>query len=327
MSRTRSAFSGRWARTAAAGLVLAAGVVASVGSATPAGAQSCGPAPADHVAVAVVVDAGSGSPLLRCVVLPAGSKGADALAAAIGSDQVRVGDGSGGKPAGFVCGLLGVPATGCTSTGTQPTWNYWHAAPGGAWRYSGTGFVDYAVPDRCAIEGWSYGPQYATPRIPPPAVTCQSAPATTAAPRPTTPPAVPAGGSGSTRPPNAAAGAPASASGATTAGPAAASGSPVGAVPGADAMGATSVPPPADPAAAVAGASTVPASTATTVAPPSTTNPGEGREVAATPLDARPGPRSGPGLGLVLGLGAAGALAAVAIARSRRARIAAEQGV
>ena len=117
-----------------AGLVLAACGVALASTAltaVPVSASGCGPAPDGLVAVAVLVDAGISAPIVRCVTVAPGTKGAAVLAAAIGQQEVRTGAGIQDKGAGFVCGLLGVPATGCTSAVDEPTWNYWHADPGG----------------------------------------------------------------------------------------------------------------------------------------------------------------------------------------------------
>jgi hypothetical protein len=209
-------------RCVAALLVVAAGTVVAAGvDAPPADAAGCGPAPQGQVAVVMVIDRGTGSPSTRCAVVPQGSTGLDALRAA--GHDVRL-DG------GFVCGIDGLPATGC---GNRPDagfayWRYWHAAPGGAWSYSQVGAGGYRLPARCAVEGWvwSDSPSSNTPpSVPAPTPTCE-APPTTAAPTlpPRPAPTVPApvaptgGGAVPTSPPTTAApgsgGAPATVSGA-----------------------------------------------------------------------------------------------------------------
>ncbi len=129
-----------------------------------------------------------------------GATGLDAMRAA--GHDVRL-DG------GFVCGIDGLPATGC---GNRPDsgyayWRYWHAAPGGAWSYSQVGAGGYRLPARCAVEGWvwSESPSSNTPpRIAAPTPTCEAPavtlPPTTAVPStgPTAaPPAVPGATPGS----------------------------------------------------------------------------------------------------------------------------------
>ena len=189
--------------TRLAGLVLVACGVALASTVSTAGpvsasAAGCGPAPDGLVAVAVLVDTGISAPIVRCVTVAPGTKGAAVLAAAIGQQEVRTGSGIPDKGAGFVCGLLGVPATGCTSAVDQPTWNYWHADPGGDWRYSSTGFAGYAVGGRCAIEGWTYDRPAARPRLAPPPVICDppGVPATAPAAVAPLPPAAPAPAAG-----------------------------------------------------------------------------------------------------------------------------------
>lgn len=196
-------------RGVAALLVVGAGVVVAPGLDAPvAEAAGCGPAPQGQVAVVMVIDRGSGSPSTRCAVVPQGATGLDALRAA--GHDVRL-DG------GFVCGIDGLPATGC---GNRPDagfayWRYWHAAPGGAWSYSQVGAGGYRLPARCAVEGWvwSDSPSSNTPpSVPAPTPTCEAPPSTVApttppGPAPTVPtaPAAPGGGAAPTSPPAAAA--------------------------------------------------------------------------------------------------------------------------
>jgi hypothetical protein len=187
----------------------------------PAAAAGCGPAPQGQVAVVMVIDRGNGTPSTRCAIVAQGSTGLDALRAA--GHDVRL-DG------GFVCGIDGLPATGC---GNRPDagfayWRYFHAAPGAAWSYSQVGAGGYRLPARCAVEGWvwSDSPSSNTPpSLPAPTPTCE-APPTTVAPTvpagpgasPSTPaPAAPAGGPQIATPPGAPSGAGAATGGGPTA--------------------------------------------------------------------------------------------------------------
>ena len=170
-------------------------VPAFVAVAPPVSAQSCGPAPSDRVAVAIVVDDGAATQSQRCVEVVRSATGYDVLIAA--GHTLRI-------ESGFLCAIDGVPATGC---GNRPDfggayWRYFHAPPGGVWTYSTVGGGGYRMPARCAIEGWRFATsatESVTPRIAPPSVTCE-APAVTSPP-PTVPPATaapPAASSGGT---------------------------------------------------------------------------------------------------------------------------------
>ena len=162
----------------AALVVLGLGPVAVVTSSEVA-AQGCGPAPAGRVAVAVVVDDGTGVSE-RCVEVDERTDGYTVLRAA--GHQLRI-------EAGFLCGIDGYPATGC---GNRPGfdgsyWRYYHGAPGGGWTYSSVGGGGYRMPARCAIEGWRWTSVDSTstpPRTPPPPIVCE-------APRVTAPPTLP----------------------------------------------------------------------------------------------------------------------------------------
>jgi len=179
-------------------------------AAEPAAAASCGPAPAGKVAVMVVIDPGSGPVQQRCVTVDAGRTGMDALYAAA---QVRPHPSNGG----FVCGIGGVPPAPECAWGdpAADSWSYWYASPGGSWQFSTVGAAGRRLPDRCAVEGWSFRPQRAKspPRVAPPSVACEAAAAPPAAapkpapapPRPATRPrdgGGPAGPSGSVAPAN-----------------------------------------------------------------------------------------------------------------------------
>jgi hypothetical protein len=228
----------------AAGVLLAAGMATA--TAPPAAAAVCGPAASGQVAVSMVVDRG-GAPSVRCVVVTQGATGLDALRAA--GHTVRL-DG------GFVCAIDGVPATGC---GNRPDagfayWRYWHADPGGAWRYSQVGAGGYRLPARCAVEGWvwSDSPSSDTPPgVAAPSPTCD-VPMTTAPPAtaaPTVPPmtVAPAGSAGSGPSGSGAAvpGDPGVAPGGSGAGSAPGAGAPATTVP-TDVAGASTVAPDAD---------------------------------------------------------------------------------
>ena len=176
-TRRREPVSGRptvAAKLLAAALLCAVGIgpVALVGAGSAA-AQGCGPAPVGRVAVAVVVDDGTGISQ-RCVVVDDRTDGYAVLRAA--GHQLRI-------EAGFLCGIDGYPATGC---GNRPGfdgsyWRYFHATPGGSWTYSSVGGGGYRMPPRCAIEGWrwtSTGSTDTPPRTPPPPVTCEAPPVT-----------------------------------------------------------------------------------------------------------------------------------------------------
>ena len=109
---------------------------------------------------------------------------------------------------GFVCGIDGLPATGC---GNRPAaglayWRYWHAPPGGAWTYSQVGAGGYRLPTRCAVEGWVWSDAATAdtpPRIAAPRPTCDVPPAPTAPPATVRPPATapPVAGGGGAPPP------------------------------------------------------------------------------------------------------------------------------
>lgn len=151
---------------------VAAGPQSGAADPSPAAATGCGPAPTGKVAVMMVVDRGAGTPSARCVTVEQGATGLDALRAA--GFSVRL-DG------GFVCGIDGVPATGCGNVPGSPYWSYWHAPPGGDWTYSQVGAGGYRLPARCAIEGWVWSDTSSArvaPRLAPPPVACSTPPTT-----------------------------------------------------------------------------------------------------------------------------------------------------
>ncbi len=236
------------ARRAVAACAAAVLLAASTATATasPGAAAACGPAASGQVAVAMVVDRG-GARSVRCAVVAQGATGLDALRAA--GHAVRL-DG------GFVCAIDGVPATGC---GNRPDagfayWRYWHADPGGAWRYSQVGAGGYRLPSRCAVEGWVWSDSRSSdtpPGVAAPSPLCETPP-TTAPPAtaaPTVPPATaaPAGpaGSGPSGSGVGVPGDPGATPGGSSAGPAPAAGGPATTVP-TDVAGATTVAPAPD---------------------------------------------------------------------------------
>lgn len=157
---------------------------------TEAAAASCGPAPSGKVAVHVVVDRGSGSPVRHCVVL--GSSGRPTgLTALQANHAVRL-------EGGFVCAIGGLPATGCATQFSQGAayWSYWHAPPGGTWTYSQTGAGGRYLVAPCSVEGWTWSSSPGAarpPRVDPRTLDCNPAPPPTSAPPPPTSP--PASGS------------------------------------------------------------------------------------------------------------------------------------
>lgn len=160
----------RLGRATAAALAAAVALATSVVAAAPADASTCGPAPQGRTAVAVVVDRGDDSgPSVHCVDVATGATGAEALFAAVGQGAVRRDDPV--KGPAFVCGIGGVPASGCAAVG-EPYWSYWGGDPGG-WTYRGIGAFGTRLRGRCAVEGWRFGAGEAPPRGGVPAVTCE----------------------------------------------------------------------------------------------------------------------------------------------------------
>lgn len=163
------------------------------GAVSPASvaAATCGPAPAGQLAVHVVVDRGSGTPALSCVIMSPGREGTG-LRALQAHHTVRL-------EGGFVCAIGGQPATGCATSPSAGTayWSYWHASPGGSWEYSQVGAGGFRLSAACAIEGWVWSSSPATaapPRVSPSSLNCDPPrpPAPTPAPAPA--PAAPSGG-------------------------------------------------------------------------------------------------------------------------------------
>lgn len=168
--------------------ILVSGLVAAPASSSAA--PACGPAPANQVAVIVIVD-GPGGLVSRCATVPDGSTGADALTAT--GHSVR-------NQGGFMCAIDSQPASGCAvADPTAPYWSYWTASPGASWSYSRVGAFGRHLPEPCAVEGWRLVDpvlprSQAAPRIPVPDVTCVAAPTTVARPAGNAPQPAPAPG-------------------------------------------------------------------------------------------------------------------------------------
>jgi hypothetical protein len=326
----------RTGRSRAVALLVAA--AATVGAtvtpllaASPAAAATCGPAPDGRSAVVVVLDTGS-QVVSRCVTVPTGSTGADALFAAVGPAQVRTGDGVAGKGPGFVCGLLGVPSSGCVSSSDQPSWVYWHADPGGSWRFAMSSFAGYRITSRCAVEGWRFGTGRAAPRVGAPDVRCD---ATT----PAVPPPAAGGGATSPRVTVPAGGAPVNRPATTGQGPAPTVAG-ASTLPGAAATptGSTTTGDPStgDPSAAAGGSATgsagapapAPAGQSPTASTPSTTRAPASvdGELASAADPTGSGSAGGPGTGLIVAATLVAALGAVAVVRRRTGRATVQDG-
>jgi hypothetical protein len=154
-------------------------------------AATCGPAPAGQLAVHVVVDRGSGTPAVSCVIMSPGREGTG-LRALQAHHTVRL-------EGGFVCAIGGQPATGCATNPSAGTayWSYWHATPGGSWEYSQVGAGGFRLSAACSIEGWVWSSSPATaapPRVGPGALDCDPPRPAAPAPTPTPAPAAPSGG-------------------------------------------------------------------------------------------------------------------------------------
>ena len=167
MSRPRRRSGRRWCSWPAA---VAPGVRRGRRPSGGGPAAGCGPAPTGRWRSWSWSTPGRPPPSSAVSLVAPGTKGADALAAAIGQQEVahRLG-GSPDKGAGFVCGLLGVPATGCTSAVDAADLELLARGPGGRWRYSSTG-LRRATPSRdgAPSRDGRYGRPAARPRIAPP---------------------------------------------------------------------------------------------------------------------------------------------------------------
>jgi hypothetical protein len=153
----------------------------------------------NDVYVAVVVDFGSGSSMStvsKCVPVASNAHDADALAAAVGSDNVAY------ASSGLLCAIDNYPANGVQNcgesvgSGDYDYWSYWHGATG-AWVYADDGPAEQPVSSPADdVEGWKFQlNEPDTPGDPPPDVTpsyAQICNASTEVPPPQGPSAPPA---------------------------------------------------------------------------------------------------------------------------------------
>jgi hypothetical protein len=129
----------------------------------------------NDVYVAVVVDFGSGSSMStvsKCVPVASNAHDADALAAAVGSDNVAY------ASSGLLCAIDNYPANGVQNcgesvgSGDYDYWSYWHGATG-TWVYANDGPAEQPVSSPADdVEGWRFQlNEPDTPSDPPPDVT------------------------------------------------------------------------------------------------------------------------------------------------------------
>jgi hypothetical protein len=156
----------------------------------------------NDVYVAVVVDFGSGSAtttVSKCVPVASNAHDADALAAAVGSDNVAY------ASSGLLCAIDNYPANGVQNCGESvgsgdfDYWSYWHGSTG-SWIYANDGPAEQSVSSPSDdVEGWRFqlnepdtanapapaaAPSYAqicnaSTEVPPPQGLAASAPTTT----------------------------------------------------------------------------------------------------------------------------------------------------
>jgi hypothetical protein len=113
----------------------------------------------NDVYVAVVVDFGSGSSMStvsKCVPVASNAHDADALAAAVGSDNVAY------ASSGLLCAIDNYPANGVQNcgesvgSGDYDYWSYWHGATG-TWVYANDGPGEQPVSSPADdVEGWRF---------------------------------------------------------------------------------------------------------------------------------------------------------------------------
>jgi hypothetical protein len=129
----------------------------------------------NDVYVAVVVDFGNGSSLStvsKCVPVASNGHDADALAAAVGTDNVAY------ASSGLLCAIDNYPANGVQNCGVSvgsgdyDYWSYWHGATG-TWVYANDGPGEQPVSSPADdVEGWRFQlNEPDTPGSPPPDVT------------------------------------------------------------------------------------------------------------------------------------------------------------
>lgn len=140
-------------------------------------------AAAGRVAVAVVVVHGDGaSPIVRCVDLPNTANGIDALRGTGFNTRIE---------RGFVCGIDGIPVSGCaTGAGFDGAyWRYFRGAADGRWNYANVGAGSRLERhDGCAYEAWVWSAeqQISPPGVSPGGIRCLTAAADTRPPATTT---------------------------------------------------------------------------------------------------------------------------------------------
>jgi hypothetical protein len=113
----------------------------------------------NDVYVAVVVDFGNGSAtttVSKCVPVASNAHDADALAAAVGSDNVAY------ASSGLLCAIDNYPVNGVQNcgqsvgSGDYDYWSYWHGATG-SWVYANDGPGEHSVSSPADdVEGWRF---------------------------------------------------------------------------------------------------------------------------------------------------------------------------
>ena len=113
----------------------------------------------NDVYVAVVVDFGSGSgmsTIAKCVPVASAARDSDALAAAVGVNNVSYSN------SGLLCAIDNYPANGVQSCGQSvgageyDYWSYWHGASG-SWVYANDGPAEHSVSSPADdVEGWRF---------------------------------------------------------------------------------------------------------------------------------------------------------------------------
>jgi hypothetical protein len=113
----------------------------------------------NDVYVAVVVDFGTGSTttsVSKCVPVASNAHDADALAAAVGSDNVAY------AGSGLLCAIDNYPVNGVQNcgqsvgSGDYDYWSYWHGATG-TWVYANDGPAEQSVSSPTDdVEGWRF---------------------------------------------------------------------------------------------------------------------------------------------------------------------------
>ena len=205
-----------WRVTAAAPGTVAPGTVApDTAPVTLHHARECASvrrASAATIVVPVVVDLGGASdqPEVSCVSVPAGSNGAEVLAARaklLGVPAPRY------AISGLLCAIDGYPATGCgQQNGTHYAyWAYFHG--GASWTYASVGPASWSIVAG-DVEGWRFEPDgSATPADPPPRSASDAPTLCPASSPPTTTTTTPSGTTPSTAPATTVAPGPAAAGG------------------------------------------------------------------------------------------------------------------